>query len=143
MTWRRIAWHLQSLNEKELRSLAKKVDPHLPQLSTLPATSLRSHIESLSAKQTAPSAKPVKPDKGKSGPRFTFADILKLTNGLQRRMELEKLTAAALKSGVKDHRLGSSSLSSKPSKIELIEHIQATLSAGLPADARALDESKY
>jgi len=58
-------------------------------------------------------------------------------------MELEKLSAAALKSGVRDHKLDSSSLSSKPSKLELIEHIQATISAGWPSDTRALDESKY
>lgn len=68
---------------------------------------------------------------------------LKLPNGLQWRMELEKLSAAALKSGVRDHKLDSSSLSAKPSKLELIEHIQATISAGWPSDTRALDESKY
>lgn len=138
-----IAWHLEGMNDKELLTLAKKLDPHLPALSSQPPNALRSHIAGLASGRVAPSSKPEKQIKGKPVTRLAFADILKLSNGLHRRMELEKLSAAALKTGVRDLQLSSSSLSAKPSKIELIEHIQATISAGWPQNTSALDESKY
>jgi hypothetical protein len=70
-------------------------------------------------------------------------DILRLPDREQRRIELEKLTVPQLKSAVKKHEVYGGSLSAKPSKRELVEHIQAALDAGWPRPLSVLDGSRY
>jgi hypothetical protein len=140
-----IAWHLEQQAEKDLAALTKKLDPYLPDTKSRGTQYLRSHLAQLCAKQIEPAAKPERPAAGGRGaPRGrAVEEIFRLGNSLQRRMELEKLSPAELKAAIKKHDLGIGGLSSKPSKVEMIEHIQATLAAGWPCAATALDESKY
>jgi hypothetical protein len=104
---------------------------------------LRSHLGALIGGRIEPSQK-AKPSKSRPKANANPIDeVLKLHNSLQRRRELEKLSPVELKSAIKRYDINVGSLSSKPSKVEMIEHIQAAMAAGWPAPRSVLDDSKY
>lgn len=141
-----VSWHLSGLTEKDIAMLAKKLDPHLTSLQSRGAGALRSHLLALADGEIEPSPKlaKAKPSKlaSKDGAR-PIDQVLKLNNSLQRRSELEKLSTGQLKAAIKDYDINVGSLSRKPSKIEMIEHIQAAIAAGWPSPRSVLDDSKY
>jgi hypothetical protein len=55
-----LALGLENLNEKELRTLARKLDNHHPDTASGNAQWLRRHIRALAASEAEPSAKPVR-----------------------------------------------------------------------------------
>ena len=69
--------------------------------------------------------------------------ILALPDPSIRRLELARRTPAQLKSTIKDKNIDPTQLSSKPSKTELIEHIQAAIASGWPRSRSILDENKH
>jgi len=139
-----ITWYLKRQSDQDIPALAKKLDPNHPDLKERNPGSLRGHLSALVSGKVEPSPKLVKAAKGKSKrPMRPIEDVLRLTNALQRRMELEKLSPAALKAGINTYGINAGSLSSQPSKTELIEHIQASIDAGWPATRSVLDDSKY
>jgi hypothetical protein len=70
-------------------------------------------------------------------------EVFQLSNAMERRGELEKFSPKELKAAIKKHDLGLGGLSSRPTKVEMIEHIEETLASGSLSPATALDESKY
>jgi len=58
-------------------------------------------------------------------------------------MEWKKLSAAELKAAIKSHNLDFNGLRSKRSKLEMIEHIEATIAEGWPRPRSVLDYSRY
>jgi hypothetical protein len=140
-----ISWYLEQQVGKDLVSLTKKFDPHLPDCKDRSPAFLLAHLNRLCAGEIEPSAKPERV--GNAGRARTktkpVEEIFALRNSQQRRMELEKLTPNQLKAAIKKHDLGVSGLSGKPTKIEMIEHIQAMLASGWPSTGTALDQSKY
>jgi hypothetical protein len=129
-----IAWHLGRQSEAELVKLAKKLDPHNKEVG---ADDLRSHLEDLIADRIQP--KPPKPKPTKRA----VDEILRLANSSERRTEWKKLSLAELKAAIKSHDIDRNSLSSKPSKTEMIEHIEATIAEGWPRPRSVLDDSRY
>jgi hypothetical protein len=134
-----IAWHLGRQPAEGLVTLAKKLDPHLPDLKGRGAADLRSHLEALIAGRTQPTPKPGRPAKKTRAAE----EILRLANTSERRAEWKKLSPAELKAAIKNHHLDMGSLSRKPSKTEMIEHIEATIAEGWPRPRSVLDNSRY
>jgi len=134
-----ISWHLGRQSEAELAKLAKKLDPHNKDVG---ADNLRSHLEALIAGRIQPTRKPERPRKPPNRSR-PVEEILRLANSSERRTELKKLSFAELKAAIKSHDLDGNSLSSKPSKAEMIEHIEATIAGGWPRPHSVLDDSRY
>jgi len=141
-----VSWHLSGSTEKDIVTLAKKLDPHLTGLQSRAAAALRSHLLALADGEIEPSPKPAKAKLSKLTSKdgaSPIDQVLKLSNSLQRRSELEKLSSSQLKAAIKDYDVNVGSLSRKPSKIEMIEHIQAAIAAGWPSPRSVLDDSKY
>lgn len=138
-----IAWYLGTRPESDLVRLAKKLDPYFADLQTKTSAGLGVHLNSLIAGRVEPSARPVRPTKKSAPKKRPVEEILRLASAPQRRMELKKLTPTQLKNAIKKHGLHAGSLSSRPSKTEMIEHIEASIVAGWPASRTVLDDSKY
>lgn len=132
-------WLVHNLAPSDLDRALKKIDPHAFRGLTT-AAGKRDHAADLMLGRIAPLPKPHK-SSGKAV--MATEDILHLTDRAQQRRELERLSAAQLKSGIKKHGLHSGSLSVKPSKIELVEHILAALDAGWPRPTSILERSRY
>jgi len=134
-------WLFNQPSAAELDKLLKKLDPH-----GIPAASSQSekklHLLKLSSGDAKPQQKADGGSKTKP-PVMDMKDILNLTDREQRRAELQKLSVPQLKSGLKEHEIQGGSLSKKPSKSELVEHIQAALDAGWPRAVNTLDGSRY
>lgn len=134
-------WFVQQLTVAELDKILKKIDSvGFAALAT--GLAKQSHLTALMAGQIEPAAKAVKAGKTSKATMPTD-EILRLPDREQRRIELEKLSLPQLKSAMKKHEVYGSSLSAKPSKRELIEHIQAALDAGWPRPQSVLDGSRY
>src|SRR5690606_26932033 len=99
------------------------------------------HATSLMIRTREPTPKPSRG--GKGAPPMATGDILALNDRERQRTELEKLSAAQRKSTIKKNELLGASLSKKPSKIELVEHILAVLDAGWPRPSSILGGSRY
>jgi hypothetical protein len=65
-----------------------------------------------------------------------------MSNSDQRRIALTKLAKPALAAIIKKHEMAVGGLSEKPSKTELVEHIEAAISAGWPKRS-VHDDSRY
>jgi len=129
-----VEWHLTNLTENDLVKWAKKMDPHLEGIQQSGAATLRSHLSALIGSRIELSQKMPKP---------TIDQVFELSDSFQRRRELEKQSAATLKAAIRRHGMNVGALSRKPSKVELIEHIQASIDSGWPAPRSVLDNSKY
>jgi hypothetical protein len=62
-----LALIIEDLTDTDLKSLAKKLDPYLPDLTTAKAGTLRSHLRALADAEAEPSPKPVKAKKTSTG----------------------------------------------------------------------------
>jgi hypothetical protein len=60
-----------------------------------------------------------------------------------RRSELEKLTSGQIKKAIKEKSIDAEQLSSKATKLEMIEHIQSAIAFGWPNTRSVIDESRY
>lgn len=140
-----IQWYWRQQPRSALFTTAKKLDPNNQELKTCSADELLRHLVSLMEGKTEPA---VNPQRQKSRARVAkrpVLEILRLPNPLQRRMELEKLSPTELKSAVRSLGLGWATLSTKPTKRELIEHILALgIASHDGSETRSLaDESRY
>jgi hypothetical protein len=133
-----IAIYLSTLGTSNLAKLAKKFDPHWPGATTDAPDVQRAHILSLIRRQRDPAEKPAARQ-----PAMPIDRVLALSDPISRRAELAKHTPAQLKKAIKERHIHAGPLSSKASKTELIEHIQAALARGWPKTQSVLDESKY
>jgi hypothetical protein len=131
-----IALYLAGLNQSDLAKLAKKLDPHhSPQPI---GDAARTHVQSLVRGEREPAEKV-----SKSKTSMPIDGILALPDPILRRAELAKHTPAQLKSTIKDKDIDATQLSSKPSKTELIEHIEAAIASGWPRTRSILDGNKH
>lgn len=140
-----IVWYLRQQADKDIPGLTKKLDGDLAELKSRTAGDLRHHLAALAAGRVEPAMRQ-KPKGGKGKSKAvarTIDEILRLTNSLERRGELEKLSPSDLKAGISKYSINAGSLSRKPSKTEMIEHIQAAIAAGWPGPRSVLDDSKY
>ncbi|MGE0851871.1 MAG: hypothetical protein AB7O44_19975 [Hyphomicrobiaceae bacterium] len=131
-----IGLYLAGLTQPDLAKLAKKLDPHhTPQPL---GDAARIHIQSLVRGEREPAEKAAK-----SKAPMPIEGILALSDAILRRAELAKHTPAKLKSAIKDKDIDATQLSSKPSKTELIEHIEAAIASGWPRARSILDDNKH
>jgi hypothetical protein len=131
-----VALYLAGLNSPDLAKLAKKLDPHHSPQPTGDAA--RTHVQSLVRGEREPAERP---SKGKAV--MSIEGILALHDPILRREELAKHTPAHLKSTIRDKDIDATQLSSKPSKTELIEHIEAAIASGWPRPRSILDDDKH
>ena len=134
-----LRWHVDTLSPAEIKTLCKKLDPHRPDLASAPEDQLKSHILSLVRDTSEPSKKVDPPKRPKPMP---ISEILAIRDPVTRRLELDRHSPAQLKKAVKENSIDAEQLGSKPSKTEIIEHIQAALSAGWPRERSILDINK-
>jgi hypothetical protein len=131
-----VAIYLSTLSSADLTKLTNKLDPHRPDLQKATPERQRGHLLALIRRECEPADKPT--------PQVTPIDaVLAITDPILRRSELAKHNPAQLKKAIKDKQIGGATLSSKASKTELIEHIQAALAAGWPRTQSLLANSKY
>ena len=135
-------WLAKLPAEVELNKLLKKFDPHGND-GTASRSVKQLHLLNLMSGELKPAPRPSKPRISTKPPAMNAEEILRLTDPDRRRAELERLSAAQLKSAIKKHEVSGGSLSSKPSKTELIEHIQAAIQSGWPRAGSVLDGSRY
>ena len=131
-----IGWHVGTLSEAEIKALCKKLDPHRPKAPTDSQGALKSHVLNLISGAIVPSEKVGKPK------AMPIADILAMKDPVTRRIELDRHSPAQLKKAVNENSIDAEQLGSKPSKTEIIEHIQAAISAGWPKERSILDINK-
>ena len=135
-------WVVTELPPSDLDKLLKKVDPHGSKaLGT--AAAKTAHAVALMEGKAEPTPKTSNGGRGAAASAMATGDILALRDREQRRSELEKLSAAQLKTAIKKHELFGASLSKKPSKTELVEHILAVIDAGWPRPTSILEGSRY
>lgn len=135
-------WLIERPTEIELGRMLAKFDPHTTsELDTCAAK--RTHLLRLMSRELKPTPRPPRPGRPTPLPAMNADDIVRLSDPTRRRAELEKLSAAQLKSAIKKHQIYGGSLSAKPSKAELIEHIQVALQSGWPDTGSVLDTSRY
>jgi hypothetical protein len=127
-------WCLSLPSDDDLIKLTKKLDPYLPGVQTIGGARARKHLGTLIRGDAEPSRqqRPPTPD-----------EILHMSNSDQRRIALTKLAKPALTAIIKKHEMDVGGLSKKPSKTELVEHIEAAISAGWPKIRSARDDSRY
>jgi hypothetical protein len=130
--------YLSTLPALEVAKLAKKFDPHRPGLHAQSHEAQRSHILSLIKRQSEPTERAATRQ-----PPMPFDAILALADPIRRHAELSKHTPVQLKKVIKEKQINGGYLSSKPSKTELVEHIQAALASGWPQARSILDQNKY
>ena len=133
-----ISVYLTTLSPSDVVKLAKKFDPHAAGLRPQSHDAQRDHVLALIRRQSEPAQKP-----STRQPPMPIEDVLALTDPIRRRAELTKHTPVQLKKAIKDKHIEGGHLGSKPSKTEMIEHIQAALAGGWPKPHSVLDESKY
>jgi hypothetical protein len=129
---------LSTLPGVEIAKLAKKFDPHQPDIQARSPEAQRGHILSLIKRQSEPAERPLT----RRQP-MPLEDILALADPARRHAELSKHTPVQLKKVIKEKQINGGHLSSRPSKTELVEHIQAALASGWPKARTILDQNKY
>ena len=134
-------WVLDGLSPAALDKTLKAIDPH--SFKSLTSTNKLSHAKDLMFGRVSPKPRPPSARRIPGQRSMPTAEILKLGDRNQQRSELGKLSPAQLKKAIKDHELYGSSLSKKPSKTELVEHILAVLDVGWPKTGSVLDGSRY
>ena len=132
-----LRWHVGTLTDAEITALIKKLDPHRPKSPTDSQSTLKRHVLDLLSGAIGPSEKAEKP-KPKPIP-----EILAMRDPVTRRIELDRHSSAQLKKAVRENSIDAEQLGSKPSKTEIIEHIQAAISAGWPTERSILDINKH
>lgn len=133
-----LSWHLGQLSATEVASLVKKLDPDRPKSPSDNERTLKAHATALVIGGQAPYRKPPKP----VGP-MAIKDVLALRDSIARKAELDRHKQAALKKAVKDLSIDAEQLSSKASKTEIIEHIEAAIASGWPRERSITDTSKF
>lgn len=130
--------YVSTLPALEIAKLAKKFDPYRPGLQGQSHETQRAHIISLVRRQSEPAERP--PTRQ---PPMPIDDVLVLPDPIRRHAELTKHTPVQLKKVIKEKKINGGHLSSKASKTELVEHIQAALAAGWPKTRTIFDDDKY
>lgn len=135
-------WLINQPTDAELDKLIKKFDRHgLPASS--PQSEKKQHLLKLMSGAINPKQK-MGEGGGKTKQQAMDPEaILKLPDRERRRAELQKLSVTQLKTAINDLKIDGGSLSKKPSKSELVEHIQAALDAGWPSRVSTLAGSRY
>lgn len=135
-----VRWHVGDLKEAGVKTLCKKLDPHRPKSPTDSKCALKNHVLNLVSGACEPSVKAESPKRPKPMP---IPEILTIKDPVTRRLELDRHSPAQLKKAVKENSIDDEQLDSKPSKTEIIEHIQAAISAGWPRVRSILDNNKH
>ncbi|MEQ1718955.1 MAG: hypothetical protein ABL907_23725 [Hyphomicrobium sp.] len=123
--------HVRSLRKPDLTKLLKKIDPHFPKELLATEGMLSEHVIDLILGKISQSTKPEKKPSAKPAP-LPFDEVIRINDSELRRRELDKLKPAELKKCIKERKIDHLSLSSKASKLEMVEHIEAALAAGWP-----------
>lgn len=131
-------WYFSQLSATEVASLVKRLDPDRPKSPSDNERSLKIHASALVISGQAPYKKPPKP----AGP-MAIKDVIALRDSIARKAELDRHKQAALKKAVKDLSIDAEQLSSKASKTEIIEHIEAAIASGWPRERSITDTSKF
>jgi hypothetical protein len=131
-----VRWHVAQLNATEVAKLTKKLDPHRPKSPRDTEPALKAHVLALVIDNHKPHEKPEA-----TGP-MPIDKVLALRDSAQRRIEFDRHRPAALKKAVKEHGIDAEQLGSKPSKTEIIEHIEAAIAAGWPRTQSITDTNK-
>lgn len=135
-----LRWHVGTLSEPEIKALCRKLDPHRPKSPTDLQGALKSHVLNLVSGACEPSEQAESPNRPRPMP---IPEILAIEDPVKRRLELDRHSPAQLKKAVKENSIDAEQLDSKPSKTEIIEHIQAAISAGWPRERSILDINKH
>src|SRR5262249_25767501 len=127
--------YLSTFGPSDIQKTAKKFDPHHYELLGLTEGAQRAHVLALIRRET----NPAQPPAGRQPP-MPIDEVLGLRDQLRRRAELAKHTPAQLKKTIREKDIGGGHLSSRPTKTEMIEHIEAALASGWPKLHSVMDE---
>lgn len=128
-----VALFVDAMSSEEIRKVAKKLDPYRSTLAQDPADALRAHVQLLVRRECQPA------ERATTRRVMPIEDILAIKDPIARRAELQRHTPAQLKIAIREKQIDSAQVSSRPTKTELIEHIQAALAAGWPKIRSILD----
>jgi hypothetical protein len=133
--------YVQTLKQPDAAKLAKKLDPLVARNIQTNAAMVTAHLCDLLLGKRGLSERPVRTVPEVATP-LPFDEILKLHDSEMRRREFDKMKPPALKKAIKDTELDYLMLPAKASKLEMVEHIEATLAAGWPQPRGILHPSQ-
>jgi hypothetical protein len=131
--------YLDMLTTDELTKLIKKLDRHDRDAATDTSATMKAHLQAIIGGHRDPA----KPRVVQPTPPLPIADILKLSDSVVRRSELQRLTASQIKKAIKEKSIDAEQLGPRATKVEMIAHIESALQSGWPMARSVIDDTKY